>query len=63
MPVGKDYQDGICPDLKVDGWDIKSVEKIETKEVIMEDEHTGLHAWVDPPPPPRGYEKKTFFQV
>jgi hypothetical protein len=43
MQVGKDYQDGVCPDLKVDGWDIKSVDQIETKEIIMEDEHTGLH--------------------
>ena len=42
MHIGEESHDGICPELKVDGWEVKQVNHINTTEVTMEDEYTGM---------------------
>ena len=42
MHIGEESHDGICPELKVDGWEVKQVNHINTTEVKMEDEYTGM---------------------
>ena len=41
MHIGKAYNEAVCPDLEIDGWDVKVVEDFNTKEVTMEDEYSG----------------------
>ena len=41
MHVGKVCNDAVCPDLEVDGWKVKTVAQINTKEVVLEDEYSG----------------------
>jgi hypothetical protein len=38
MHVGRVQHAEVCPDLEVDGWRVKSVSDINTKEVTLEDE-------------------------
>ena len=41
MHVGKAQHAEVCPDLEVDGWRVKAVSDINTKEVTLEDEYSG----------------------
>ena len=43
MHVGKAQHAEVCPHLEVDGWRVKVVSDINTKEVILEDEYSGVH--------------------
>ena len=43
MHIGKSHDEEVCPDLELDGWEVKVVTEIDTKEVVMEDEYAGLH--------------------
>ena len=44
MHVGKVYNADTCPELKIDGWEVKKVEQISPAEVEPEDEYTGMHS-------------------
>ena len=44
MHVGKVYNADTCPELKIDGWEVKKVEQIRPAEVEPEDEYTGMHS-------------------
>ena len=43
MHVGKAQHAEVCPHLEVDGWRVKVVSDINTKEVTLEDEYSGVH--------------------
>ena len=43
MHVGKKCVKEICPDLQVDGWEMKTVTEVETGKSSHEDIYNGMH--------------------
>ena len=43
MHVGRTCSSEICPDIFIDGWQVKEVEEMDTRSLPPEDEYSGMH--------------------